>query len=90
MIGQIFSGILLTGLLVFVTLMFIEIHREFHEEYADERRYIKNTLKKWYRGTRLFMWNNNRKNGVKILSEREYNRMLTEGKIKYVVIEEEG
>ena len=50
----------------------------------------KKKVSKWYKGTRLFMWVNNRKNRVKVLSEKEYLNLLAEGKIKYVVIEEEG
>lgn len=76
--------------LVFVGGMFIEANKEFMTEFADEHKYIKDTITKWYRGTRLFMWINNRKNGVTILSDRKYRKMLTNGKIKCVLVEEEG
>lgn len=76
--------ILATGVLIATII-------DFYQEVGgcvihDTRKSIKN----WYRGTRLFMWSNNRKNKVKVLSEKEYLNLLAEGKIKYVVIEEEG
>lgn len=85
-------------LFVLATLIFIQVNVELWNEVGDDIFHdVKKSVKKktakvkdWYKGTRLFLWNNNRKNGVKILSEKEYLRLLQEGKIKYVVIEEEG
>ena len=81
--------IIVLALFVSVVL-FIKINDVLFDEYASERKSIKESISKWYKGTRLFMWSNNRKNGVTILSEKEYHRLLEEGKIKYVVIEEES
>ena len=85
-------------LFVLATLIFIQVNVELWNEIGDDifhdaKKSVKKKtakVKDWYKGTRLFMWGNNRKNGVKILSEKEYLQLLQEGKIKYVVIEEEG
>ncbi len=71
---------------IFITC-FVDLWQEVGEDmFSDTRKKVS----KWYKGTRLFMWANNRKNRVKVLSEKEYLNLLAEGKIKYVVIEEEG
>ena len=70
--------------LVFIGGMFIEANKEFMTEFVNEHQYIKDIIIKWYKGTRLFMWINNRRNNVKILTEKEFNRMLQEGKIKKI------
>lgn len=70
--------------LVFIGGMFIEANKEFMSKFVNERQYIKDAIIKWYKGTHLFMWINNRRNNVKILTEKEFNRMLQEGKIKKI------
>jgi len=77
--------------LAFVTVMFIGCLIDFHNEIgSDMINDIKRPVSNWYKNTRLAIWSKNRKNKVKILSEKKYNQMLKEGKIKYVVIEEES
>lgn len=71
-------------------LLWMELEEDHYSSVDYDRKSIKKSISKWYKGTRLFMWSNNRKNGVTILSEKEYRRLLEEGKIKYVVIEEES
>lgn len=87
---DIFSTILMTigPLLIGVLTLaiFIQTNKELWE---DSGKDLWGDVKSWYKNTRLYMWNKNRKNGVKILSEREYNRLLRNGQIKYVIIEEE-
>ena len=71
---------------IFITC-FVDLWQEVGEDmFSDTRKKVT----KWYKGTRLFMWVNNQKNRVKVLSEKEYLNLLAEGKIKYVVLEEEG
>ena len=41
---------------------------------------------KWYKGTTLFMKINNKKNGVTILSEWEYDYLRLTGKLKGVIV----
>lgn len=85
-------------LFVLATLIFIQVNVELWNEIGDDffhdtKKSVKKKtakVKDWYKNTRLFIWSHNRKNGVKILSEKEYLQLLQEGKIKYVVIEEEG
>lgn len=78
-------------LFVLALFIFLQVNAELWDEIGrDLYNDTKKDVTKWYKGTRLFMWCNNRKNKVKILSEEEYLNLLKEGKIKYVVIEEEG
>lgn len=46
-------------------------------------------IKDWFKDTKIGMWYTNKKNGVTILSEKQYQRMLKDGKIKPIQVEQE-
>jgi len=85
-----FLSIILITIFIFTLGIAVNCFIDLWREFADERKQMKKSVKDWYKKTRLFMWSSNRKNGITIISEKEYNRMLKNGEIKYVVIEEEG
>jgi len=74
LIADIFNYILLTGAFLFAVALFIQTNRElwenFKEDYGD-----------WFKSTRIGMWFNNRKNGVTILTDDEYENLQMTGKI---------
>lgn len=74
LIADIFNYTILTGVFLFAVVLFIQTSREvwenFKEDYGD-----------WFKGTRIGMWFNNRKNGVTILTEEEYENLRMTGKI---------
>lgn len=87
---EVFLSLILIGAFIFVTAIAIACFIDFLKMYEDDYRKMKKSVKDWHSKTKLSMWNHNRKNRVKILSEKEYFNLMKEGKIKYVVIEEEG
>ena len=67
-------------------MIFIQSIREIQNEIGKD---LYEDIRKWYRGTRFFMWYNNYKNGVKILSEKEYDMIMRGREIRNIVIEVE-
>ena len=62
--------------------VFVESFKEVRKEFEPE-------LKEWFKGTKLGMWYANKKNGVTVLSDRQYRKLLKSGKIKSIEIEVE-
>ena len=62
--------------------VFVESFKEVRKEFEPE-------LKEWFKGTKLGMWYANKKNGVTVLSDRQYIKLLKSGKIKSIEIEVE-
>lgn len=65
-----------------VTSIFIQTSRDLWKETKPE-------LQDWFKTTRLGMWYNNKKNGVTILSDREYSNLLKSGSIRFVEVEKD-
>ena len=63
-----------------VTSIFIHTGRDLWKETKPE-------LQDWFKTTRLGMWYNNKKNGVTILSDKEYCNLLKSGSIRFVEVE---
>ena len=63
---------------ILIVKIFIETFQEAKKEFGPE-------IKDWFKHTKLGMWYTNKKNGVTILSEREYNKILKSGKVKMVI-----
>lgn len=49
---------------------------------------MKSDVIRWFKSTRMGMNYYNRKNGVKILSDREFDNILKSGKVIYVNVED--
>ena len=47
---------------------------------------MKSNIVNWFNDTRMGMWYKNKKNGVKILSDRKYEKLLKSGRIKSTII----
>jgi hypothetical protein len=62
--------------------VFVESFKEARKEFGPE-------LKEWFKGTKLGMWYTNKKNGVTVLSDRQYRKLLKSGEIKSIEIEVE-
>lgn len=79
-------------LFLLATLIFIQTNVELWEETGkDMFSDMKSTVKDWYKNTRFHMWRTNRKNGVKILSDRQYRILQREGKLKgYIIVKEDN
>lgn len=54
----------------------------FIQSNVDLWKEMKPEIRDWFKSTRLGMWYSNRKNKVKILSQKEYSSMVMNGKIK--------
>lgn len=67
---------------ILVVKVFVESFKEVRKEYEPE-------LKEWFKNTKLGMWYTNKKNGVTVLSDRKYRKLLKSGKIKSIEIEVE-
>lgn len=65
-----------------VTSIFIQTGRDLWKEMKPE-------LQDWFKTTRLGMWYNNKKNGVTILSDKEYRNLLKSGSIRFVEVEKD-
>ena len=65
---------------------FKDVQNEVGKEYLN---YLKSTVMKWYENTRMAMWLRNKRNGVTVLSENKYQRMVRNGMIKEVIVIEE-
>lgn len=74
LIADIFNYIILTGAFLFSVALFIQTNRELWED-------IKEDYGNWFKSTRIGMRFNNRKNGVTILTDDEYENLRMTGKI---------
>jgi hypothetical protein len=63
---------------VIAVMLFIQTNTDLWNEMGKEL----------FKGTRIWMWYNNRKNKVKILSDMEYDQMMKSGKIVSNIIVE--
>lgn len=72
--------IVMIAVTLFVTILFIQTHKEIWNEMTPE-------IKEWFKTTRLGMWYNNKKNGVTILTDKEYCNILKSGNIRYIEVE---
>jgi len=79
LIETIFWTILGLGAFFIVMLIFIQSNVELWMTMKPE-------INRWFKTTRLGMYYNNRKNGVKILSEEEYNKYVNPEK-EMIIIE---
>jgi len=86
MITTIFSYIMMLFIGVIVVMIFIQSNKELWNEIGKD---ITNDIKNRFKATRLGMWIINKRNGVTILSDREYDNLLKSGKIKFIDIEVE-
>ena len=68
------------SLLIFVESA-IDLQKECGKDYFTD-------IKDWFKATRLGMWYKNRKNGIKILSDRQYRLLQRQGRLKgYIIVE---
>ena len=72
---------------IFILGLFIQTNKELWEEVGKDALA---EIKEWFKHTKLGMWYSNKKNGVTILSERKYNKLLKSGEMKNIVIEAEA
>lgn len=84
MITAIFSYIIMLFIGVIVVSIFIQANKELWNEIGKDAT---NDIKDWFKTTRLGMWFINKRNGVTILSDREYDNLLKSGKIKFIDVE---
>ena len=61
----------------------VELWNEVGKEVWDD---MKSTVTNWFNDTKMGMWYKNKKNGVKILSDRKYEKLLKSGRIKSTII----
>ena len=80
LIETIFWTILGLGAFFIVMLIFIQSNVELWMAMKPE-------INRWFKNTRLGMYYTNRKNGVKILSDKEYDNLQKSGKIKPMIVE---
>ena len=70
---------------VLALAIFVQVNAELWEEMGDD---LKSTVNDWYKSTRLYMWINNKKNKVTILSDRQYRILQRTGKLRdYIIID---
>ena len=74
---DIFTYTILLGVFLFAMAIFIETSRELWEMFKEDHT-------PWFRNTKVGMWHNNRKNGVKVLTEREYCNIPKSSKVIYI------
>ena len=74
-IGTIIMFLLAMGIFIQTSR---ELWESFKEDYGD-----------WFKTTRIGMWYNNRKNGVTILTDKEYAKLCTTRKIVDIDVIEE-
>jgi hypothetical protein len=77
-IGMIVASIFILGL-------FIQTNKELWEKVGKDALA---DFKDWFKSTSLGMWYSNKKNGIEILSDKEYENLLNEGKIFPIDIEQ--
>ena len=82
---DIITTIFTTILAIFIGIVALMI---FIQSNVDLWKEMKPEIKSWFKGTRLEMWYNNRKNKVKVLSDMEYDQMMKSGKIVSNIIVE--
>lgn len=66
--------------------IFIQSNKELWNEFGRDAT---NDIKNRFKTTRLGMWITNKKNGVTILTDREYDNLLKSGKIRNIEVEAE-
>ena len=66
---------------IFVLGIFVQSNKEMWENFKKD-------YTPWFKNTKVGMWYYNRKNGVKILSDREFDNILKSDKVIYIDVEE--
>ncbi len=83
-VRTIFYAIGMIAAIIFVLNLFIQTNKELWDEVGKD---TVAEIKDWFKTTSLGMWYSNKKNGIKILSDKEYENLLKEGKIFPIDIE---
>ena len=83
-VRTIFYAIAMIAAIIFILGLFIQTSNELWKEVGKDALA---EIKDWFRSTSLGMWYSNKKNGVEILSDKEYENLLKEGKIFPIDIE---
>ena len=83
-VRTIFYAIAMIAAIIFILGLFIQTSNELWEEVGKDAL---EEIKDWFRSTSLGMWYSNKKNGVEILSDKEYENLLKEGKLFPIDIE---
>jgi hypothetical protein len=79
------STILYVAVMLVLGLFVLGIFIQTNKELWDV---MKSDVIRWFKSTRMGMNYYNRKNGVKILSDREFDNILKSGKVIYVNVED--
>ena len=61
----------------------VELWNEVGKDFWND---MKSNITDWFDNTKMSMWYKNKKNGVKILSDRKYEKLLKSGRIKSTII----
>lgn len=62
---------------IFVFGIFVQSNKEMWENFKED-------YTPWFKNTKVGMWYYNRKNGVKVLTERQYCNIPKSGKVIYI------
>ena len=81
-IGYIFIHLILAAVFCIAMVIFIQASGEFLKDAKED-------IIRWFHSTKIGMNYFNKKNGVTILSEEEYNDLLMSGKIIPIEVVEE-
>lgn len=84
-VRTIFYAIGMIVAIIFILGLFIQTSNELWEKVGKDALA---EFKDWFKFTSFGMWYSNKKNGVKILSDKEYENLLNEGKIFPIDIEQ--
>lgn len=84
---SIISTISVTLVVIFIGIIALAIFIQTNVELWNEvGKDLRDDFTGWFKKTKAGMWYNNKKNGVDILSDREYDRIVKTKEIKVIEI----
>jgi len=71
----------------FALLLFIQCNKELWDEMGrDSWNELKSDISGWFYNTKFGMWYRNKQNGVTVLSEKEYQKLIRKNNVKTRII----
>lgn len=85
---NIIETIFMTIVVLFIGLIAVGIFLQtFMDLWNEVGKDFWNDLMSKFRNTKIGMWYFNKKNGIEIISDKEYDNLLKSGKIKLMIVE---